>query len=230
MTDDPGSEGSGRGGDLFAAIGRGDRAAVARLLAAAPELAVARDAAGVSATLHALYHGQADLAEAVAADVAALDIFEAAALGRVDRVRVLLGTEPSLARAFSADGFTALHYPGFFGRGDALGSARALLDAGAEVNAVSRNDFSVMPLHSAVAGGHRDVVWALIAAGADVNATQLHGFRPLHGAAQNGDDETVDRLLTAGTDPEATNDAGRTAADLADEAGHAELAARLRRS
>jgi hypothetical protein len=37
----------------------------------------------------------------------------------------------------------------------------------------------------------------------------------------------VDRLLAAGADPAATNDGGTSAADLARQAGHADLAERL---
>lgn len=214
--------------ELFDAIDAGDDAAVAAALSANPALAGARDTDGVSAPMHALYRGQVRIAEALAAALPELDVFEAAALSRLDRTRDLLTTDPSLARAFSPDGFTALHYPGFFGGAEAAGVARALLDAGADVNARSANGFSVLPLHSAVAGGQDDVVAVLLAAGAEANARQSGGFTPLQGAAQNGADVTVDRLLAAGADPAARNDAGDTAADIAAEAGHEELVARLR--
>jgi ankyrin repeat protein len=214
--------------ELIEAIDRGDGAAVAAALAEDRGLASARDGDGASAPMHALYRGRAEIAETIAAALPALDVFEAAALGRADRVRELVAADPSLARALSPDGFTALHYPAFFGRGDAVGASRALLDAGADVNARSANDFSVLPLHSAVAGDHAGVAAVLIDAGADVNARQRHGWTPLHGAAQNGAAETVERLLGAGADPAATNDDRVSAADLASKAGHEELAARLR--
>ena len=213
---------------LFAAIDAGDAEAVHAALAADPAVAAARDADGVSATMHALYHGRASIAEALAAALPELDIFEAAALARDDQVRELLAADPSLAVARSPDGFTALHYPAFFGGAEAAATAGALLDAGADVNARSANDFSVLPLHSAVAGNHEEVAAVLIDAGADVNARQRHGWTPLHGAAQNGASATVDRLLAAGADPSARHDDGATAADLATAAGHLELAARLR--
>ena len=218
-----------RDADLFTAIDAGDAAAVADALAADPTLAASRDAQGVSAAMHALYRGQRAIAELVAAKLRALDVFEAASLARADRVRELLAAEPSLAAARSPDGFTALHYPAFFGGGDAAATARALLDAGADVDALSENDFAVRPLHSAVAGNHDEVVAVLIDAGADVNSRQPQGWTPLHGAAQNGASATVDRLLAAGADREARKDDGTSAADLAAEAGHEELAARLRR-
>src|SRR5881392_3848923 len=97
--------------DLLAAIDAADAAGVAAALAAEPACAAARDGDGVSATMHALYRGRGDLAELVAAVLPALDVFEAAALGRIDRLRDLLAADPSLALARSPDGFTALHYP-----------------------------------------------------------------------------------------------------------------------
>ena len=214
--------------EFFAAIDAGDTDDVDAMLSGDPDLATARDGDGVSATMHALYRGRSEVAERIAAALTDLDIFEAAALARAGRVRELLAADRSLAEARSPDGFTALHYPAFFGGTEAADAARALLDAGADVNARSANDFSVLPLHSAVAGGHAAVAGLLIDAGADVNAKQRHGWTPLHGAAQNGSAETVERLLAAGAEPAAQSDDGVTAADLASEAGHEEIAARLR--
>jgi ankyrin repeat protein len=212
---------------FFAALDAGDADAVAAALSADPALAAARDGDGVSATMHALYRGRGDLAETVAAALPELDVFEAAALGRLARLEALLGTDPDLATARSADGFTALHYPAFFGVGDAAGATSALIAAGADVNARSANPFSVLPIHSATAGNHDDVVAVLIDAGADVNATQRHGWTPLHGAAQNGSLASVERLLAAGADPAARNDDGTSAIELAQAAGHEAIVARL---
>ena len=83
--------------------------------------------------MHALYRGRAEIAERVAAALPALDVFEAAALGRVETGSgSCCAADPSLALARSPDGFTALHYPAFFGGGDAAGASRMLLAAGAE--------------------------------------------------------------------------------------------------
>src|SRR6476469_9628735 len=124
---------------FFAAIDAGDAESVAAALATDPALAAARDADGVSATMHALYRGRRDLAETIAAALPALDVFEAAALGRLDRLETILAGEPALATARSADGFTALHYPAFFGVGEAAATAQALIAAGAAVNARAEN-------------------------------------------------------------------------------------------
>ncbi len=113
-----------------------------------------------------------------------LDVFEATALGYVDRLRARLDEDPAAVAACSADGYTALHFAAFFGKAEA---ARILLEAGAEVNAVADNEMRVQPLHSAAASRHLEVCRLLLAAGADVNARQVGGFAPLHAAARNGD-------------------------------------------
>ncbi|MFC3918361.1 ankyrin repeat domain-containing protein [Deinococcus metalli] len=77
--------------------------------------------------------------------------------------------------AVSPDGFTPLGLASFFGRAEA---AQVLLEAGADVHAVSRNPMQVQPLHSAVAGNHEALARVLVAAGADVNAEQADGFTP----------------------------------------------------
>lgn len=210
--------------DLFAAIDAGDADQVEALIGADPSLAASRDGDAVSAVMHALYHAQRPIAELLAGRLPAVDVFEAAGLGRDADLGTLLASDASLAAAWSADGFTALHFAAFFGGG---GAARVLLDAGADPNLRSRNALEVMPIHSAVAGGHRDVAIALLEAGADPNVRQRHGWTPLQGAADNGDVELVERLLVAGADPAAANDEGTTAADMARKGGHEELAARL---
>jgi ankyrin repeat protein len=213
--------------DLFDAIDGDDPDRLRTILAESPSIAAARDDEGVSGVLHALYHGRPELAEMIAAALPRLDIFEAAALGRADRVRELLAADPGLARAQSPDGFTALHLPAFFGGPGTADAARALIEAGADVSARSENSFWVLPLHSAASGGHAEIVEVLLAAGAEPDPRQRHGWTPLHAAAQNGDLRSLEALLAAGADPALTNDDGRSATDLASGAGHDELVARL---
>ena len=178
----------------------------------------------VSDLLAAVYRGDDAARDAVLAARAPADVFEAAAVGDVDRLVALLDEDPRRASAFAEDGFTPLHLAAFFRHPAAV---RLLLERGAPVDAVATNEMRVRPLHSAAAARDAESVRLLVEAGADVNARQHGGWAPVHAAAQNGDAATLDLLLAAGADPAAGNDAGRTAADVAREAGHGELAARL---
>jgi ankyrin repeat protein len=211
---------------IFEAIESGDVERVRALVSADPELAGARGADGVSALLQARYRFRLDLVEALLEPGPELDVFEAAALGRTDRLRELVTADPGLGRAWSPDGFTPLHLAAFFGHEE---GARLLIEHGSDVNAVARNTMAVQPLHSAAAAGQGGIARALLEAGADPNARQESGFVPLHAAAQNGDFELARLLLEHGADRAARTDDGRTAADVAAAAGHAELAGTLRR-
>lgn len=211
--------------ELAEAIRVGDLGAVDRLLAADPRLASGRDRDGLTPVILARYWSKSDaFSRLLAVRGDDLDVFEATLAGRAELVRAHLARDPSLANAWTLDGYTALHYAAFFGGG---GVAEALIDADADLEAVSRNGMGVRPLNSAAAGGHVDVSRLLVERGADVNAAQAQGFTPLHAAAQNGDADLVAILLAAGADKDVRLEDGRTAADLAREAGHEALAERL---
>ena len=206
--------------ELFAAIKQRDQAAVERIIAEHPEAARAVDENGVSALLTAAYRGN-DAAVAALRDTRMeLNVFEAAAVGDLARVRALVEADPALANAFAADGFHALGLAAFFGHADVV---RFLIDAGAELNAPSRNRMKVTALHSAIAARDRESTFALIEAGADVNAAQQDAFTPLHEAAQNGDRDILEALLAAGADPDVRLTGGETPADLARKHKHPEL-------
>ena len=202
--------------DLFAAIEAGDDARVDTLLEADPEFASSRDASGVSALMRALYRFDKPLIETVKRRVDALDVFEAAAFGDVDRLTELLSDEPSLVTSYSGDGFTALHFAAFFGRFEA---AALLIERGAEVDAFGRGWMTGTAMHSAVSRLQSDVVRILLEAGANPNVRQSAGWTPLHSSAANGDVASVELLLASGADPTATNDEGRSVIDLATERG-----------
>jgi ankyrin repeat protein len=176
---------------------------------------------GVSPPMQALYEGDREGAERLLAERDPIDVFEAAAFGRVERLRELVEADPGLVRAFSPDGFTALHFAAFFRQPDA---ARTLLQRGADPSVRARNAMAVEPLHSAAAADQTEAVRMLLDAGADPNATQEGGFVPLHAAAQNGNAELAELLLERGADRTLATADGRTAAAIAREAGHATLA------
>jgi ankyrin repeat protein len=148
----------------------------------------------VSKIMAALYRGEnaraRDLAEG-----AELDVFEAAALGGVERLRELLAVDPGLVRLRMDDDFTALHYAAFFGTPAA---AELLIERGADVNAFADNELGVHPLNSAVAAGQRETARLLLEHGADANARTRSGFSPLDAARENGDAELADLLRAHG--------------------------------
>jgi uncharacterized protein len=153
----------------------------------------------LSEVLQALYRGdRTAVIELLAADPE-LDVFESAAVGRVDRLRALLEQDPSLANAWAEDGFQPLGLASFFGHVEA---ARLLVERGAEVNSASRNDFKVMPLHSAVAEKdpetRYEIAALLLEHGADPNARQQDDFTPLIAADQQGDARLRELLVEHG--------------------------------
>jgi uncharacterized protein len=210
---------------LFDAIAKGDARAVADLIETDPGLVHERNADGGSAIVWAQYVGQPAIAEELLSRAADLDLFEAAATGHADRVRALLEEGHAVVDDHSPDGFTALHLAAFFGHVDV---ARELIARGATLDVQAKNDMSVTPLHSALAGRHDAIAIALIDAGANVNAVQQGSWTPLHAAALHGDRDMVLRLLGAGADKRAATDDGTTPADLAASTGHAAIAAMLR--
>ncbi|MFZ3265591.1 MAG: ankyrin repeat domain-containing protein [Terriglobales bacterium] len=204
----------------FERLQAGDLDGLRRILEEEPALAEARDAQGVSLLMQSLYRGRRDLADMIADRKKTLDIFEAASLGRLVLLKEMAG-DPAAVNSRSGDGFTALHFAGFFGQPE---SARLLIEAGAAVEAVAANPMAVMPLHSAASARNLEAVRLLLEHGAPPNARQHGGWAPIHAAAQNGDRPMIELLLQHGADPRLANDEGKTAAMVADEKGHHEIA------
>ena len=153
----------------------------------------------MSELLQAVYQGdQARVDELLAGDPE-LDVFEAAAVGRADRVGELLDEDPSLANAWAEDGFQPLGLASFFGQ---VETARLLVERGAEVNSASRNEMQVMPLHSAAATGDAETRYELakllLDHGADPNARQQDDYTPLMAADQHGDERLRALLVEHG--------------------------------
>ena len=119
----------------------------------------------ISPALEALYSGDGDRAETLVAPDDELPVYEAAAFGRIERLRRLLDEDPAAANAWSPDGFTALHLAIFGGSEVAV---RLLLKRGADPNTLAASAIArVRPLGTAAFVGRSDLEKILLEAGAD---------------------------------------------------------------
>jgi uncharacterized protein len=191
--------------EFFEAIRKGSGAKVSELLKEQPSLIKASHKSGATPVLYAVYSGHQEIAEALLATGLVPNIFEAAATGRIERVRELLKSDPALVKAYSPDGWTALHLN--FGN---LQMVDLLLDAGSDINAVSKNFLSATPLQGAAAFKKLELAQLLIARGANVNCRGEEGVSPLHEAAGSGQLEFAKLLLAHGANVNAKDDNGKT--------------------
>jgi hypothetical protein len=171
----------------------------------------------LSPLLACLHEWDLEGLDALLAGMPRLDIFEAAAMGRAERVLELVASDPALADACCANGLTALHFACFYGQHSVV---RTLLACGAQASVRARDESGATPLHHAVSTGQRDIAELLLEGGAEVDLSDHRGHTALHLAAAEGYLEIVETLLQFGAAP-LRRDAGRqTPGDLAQESGH----------
>ena len=209
--------------EFLDAIKKGNAARVGELLKQNPALIKARAKNGATPVLLAVYYHHPEIAESLLATGIEPNIFEAAASGRVERVRELLNKKPELVKAYSPDGWTALHLN--FGN---LEIVKLTLDRGADIDAVSKNKFTATPLQGAAAMEKLELARLLIARGANVNCRGEEGGSPLHEAAGNGQIEFAKLLLDHGANLNAKDDNGKTPLTIALENKQTEMAKFLR--
>jgi uncharacterized protein len=207
--------------EIFEAIRSGDLERVKALLDADAPLASVRNEKGVSVVLTAIYSGRAEIRDLLLKRGAKLELQDAAALGRLDRVKEIVGQDAALAKSYSSDGFPVVALAAVFGHFDV---ARYLAEKGADINAVATNGTGYTALTGAVTSGHTEMVKWLLESSAEANYKYGPGYRPLHAAAANGRLEIVKLLLTHGADPKAKTDDGKTALELANERKHTTVA------
>ena len=203
--------------EILEAVKKNENPRIIQLLKEQPSLADARDKDGVSVIFLALYRGNKQGAQEIASRKSELDIFEAAALGNVARLKAIVDRDPSLVKSYSPDGFTALALAAYLGQRE---SAGYLVDRGAELNAVAKNETGYTALTGAVSQNHNEVAKLLVKKGANVNHSYEGGFTPLMHAAYAGNVELVNLLLGNGADPRAKNGDGKTALIFAGEKAH----------
>lgn len=196
---------------LVTAVQQNNLDQVQTILAEHPTLVDTRDPNQLPIALMAAYHQQRDVAQLLVDNGAHLDLFTAAAVGKLETVQELINSGYKALNDINLDGYNPLHLACFFNQEP---TALRLIEQGADVNAVSQNKSRLRPVHAAAAGGNLAILSALLAAGADTNAQQEGGFTPLHAAAQTNNQAMTALLLTHGADPNIANAQGQIPHEL----------------
>jgi ankyrin repeat protein len=207
--------------DFFDAIKHGDLGEVKSLLSLNYGLIYERDN-GLSPVIVAVYSQEQQITDFLIDKAGSLNIFEAAATGKINQIARHLARDPMLVNSYSCDGYQPLGLACYFGHYE---TAEYLIKAGAVVNSPSRNLLGASPILSAATAGHVKIIKLLLRYNANPNARENNGFTPLHAAAQNGDTDMIRLLLFNGADMTICDNQGKLPIDLAIEGKHTEAVA-----
>lgn len=176
---------------------------------------------GISPLMFALYNGAPEIA-ALLRPYRPLDLYEAAALDDARTVASLILADEGAMRRHSPDGWTPLHLAAFFGHRDA---ALVLIGLGAPIDSVSENPMANTPMHAAITGAAGEqLAPLLIGFGADVHHVGGSGVTALHLAASRGFSALCRLLLGRGVDRSLQTEDHKSAAEIARERGHLDVA------
>jgi ankyrin repeat protein len=230
-----------------------------RLLAAGADLVAGGQFQELPPLQVAAAAGDGALVEVLRAAGAPVDLHGAAAIYDMEALARQLGESPSQVHALDARGRTPLHAlaasrlwrAGAREEGRALGAARLLLAAGADLDAPQRLEgkYQGSPLWWAVSAGRCEaligllleagagiegcllaaawqgaegVIRRLVSVGADIDERDVRGHTALQHVLLFKRPEAVGCLLALGADPAAVTEQGHTALHLAALSGHGE--------
>jgi ankyrin repeat protein len=216
--------------DVFRrAVLAGDLKAVQQGLERDPALLYSRDAHGQSVYLLACYAEQTAVASFFESKGIELDVHEAAAGGKVDRVNALLRAAPGLVNIPNLAGDTPLHVAALCGRSEVIENAIAYGPDFAMRNPKRKNATAAhLGLQSAPKDAAEAMAFAMIGNGLDPNLATADGDTILHCAARRDYPRVIRLLLQKEANAEARNAAGQNALDVAVAGGNGGTAALLR--
>jgi ankyrin repeat protein len=189
------------------------------------DLARLHNDGGESLYRFALFHGHARAADTIKA-AGGFGPHDAALVNDAARLETLFRAAPWAIDLLSPDGWTALHLAAYIGSDAAV---IKLIELGANARTMGRAFEQNLALHAAAAGHRigRQALQRLIAATGGPDVPQKQGYTALMIAAGGGFTAGCEVLLEAGARRDLKLPDGKTAADLAANGGHAELARML---
>jgi len=212
-----------------AAVCAGDAPAIEKMLAQDPSLLYSRDRRGVSSFMLACLAGQRKAVDVLLSQGLVMDLHEAAAAGKTDRVAEILKIDLQSMNARDIQGYTAMHRAAALGHGDIVW---LLLSKGAQLDAKNPLAQNITPMHAALwnvdTAGAVAAASPLLSNGVDPNAKLTDNHTPLHTAAEMGHVKLATLLLRKGSDPDAKDAQGHTALELAQARGNSAVVALLR--
>lgn len=144
----------------------------------------------------------------------ALSLGDAAALGKVARLRELIALDPEQMDDDVYEGMTALHLAARFGHAAAV---ELLLEHGASPTMRAKNATAALPLHCAVMGGDAETVELLLEADMLADEPDGTGRTPIHYATAEERGTILQILLKYGGNPDILSFEGLSAKELASE-------------
>lgn len=172
-----------------------------------------------SPIIQCAYHGMFEAAKKFGSKKEDLDLFEAAILGDIQKIRTWAEKGRDL-NALAEDGHTALGLACYFSQTEAV---KWLVTLGADIHQRSQNVMGVFPLNAAVAAGNHAITQFLLIKGADPNVQQSNGATSLHAAVFANNRVMTELLLKHKASVTIAMQDGKTPLDLALEMNHAEI-------
>jgi ankyrin repeat protein len=211
------------------AVLSGDLETVEQGLQRDPALLYSRDAHGQSVYLLACYARQAAVAGLFESKGLELDVYEAAAGGKVERVNQLLRLAPGMLNMPNLAGDTPLHVASLCHRSGVIENAVAYGPDFALRNPKRKNSMAAhLGLQSSPEDAAEAMAFAMVGNGLDPNLANADGDTILHCAARTDFPRVIRLLLQKGAVTNAKNEAGQTPLDIAIAAGNVGAAGVLR--